>query len=69
MEYALIVIASIFLFFILFLGFFTVAQQTNAIVQRFGKFARVSKPGLNWKIPFIEGVAGRLNLKIQQLDV
>ena len=69
MEYTLIVIASVFLFFVLFLGFFTVAQQTNAIVQRFGKFARVSKPGLNWKIPFIEGVAGRLNLKIQQLDV
>jgi len=60
----------IILIIIIFLtGFFTVAQQTNGLVERFGKFARIAKPGLNWKIPFIEGVVGRVNLKIQQLDV
>ncbi len=50
-------------------AFFTVNQQTAVIVQNFGKFARVALPGLNFKIPFIENVAGRLNLRVQQLDV
>jgi regulator of protease activity HflC (stomatin/prohibitin superfamily) len=52
-----------------FLLFFTVDQQTNAVMEVFGKFTRIARPGLNLKIPFIEKVAGRLNLKIKQLDV
>jgi regulator of protease activity HflC (stomatin/prohibitin superfamily) len=48
---------------------FTVNQQTAAIVQRFGKFSRVAQPGLNFKIPFVETVAHRTNLRVQQLDV
>jgi regulator of protease activity HflC (stomatin/prohibitin superfamily) len=55
---------------ILVLGsLFTVEQQTAAIVERFGKFRRVARPGLNLKIPFVERVAGRVNLRVQQLDV
>jgi regulator of protease activity HflC (stomatin/prohibitin superfamily) len=49
--------------------FFVVNQQTAAIVQNFGKFARVALPGLNLKVPFIETIAGRINLRVQQLDV
>jgi regulator of protease activity HflC (stomatin/prohibitin superfamily) len=49
--------------------FFTVGQQTAVVIQRFGKFARVSRAGLNVKIPWIEWVAGRVNLRVQQLDV
>jgi regulator of protease activity HflC (stomatin/prohibitin superfamily) len=48
---------------------FTVKQQSSAVVQRFGKFARISPSGLNLKIPFIETIAGRVNLRVQQLDV
>lgn len=48
---------------------FTVQQQTAAVVQRFGRFVRVAKSGLNAKIPFIEVVAGQLSLRVQQLDV
>lgn len=51
------------------MGVFTVQQQTAAVVQRFGKFARVAHSGLNFKIPWIENIAGRLNLRVQQLDV
>jgi regulator of protease activity HflC (stomatin/prohibitin superfamily) len=50
-------------------AFFVVNQQTAAVVQNFGKFARVALPGLNLKIPFIETIAGRINLRVQQLDV
>lgn len=50
-------------------GLYTVEQQTSAVVERFGKFRRVAGPGLNIKVPFIERVAGRINLRVQQLDV
>jgi regulator of protease activity HflC (stomatin/prohibitin superfamily) len=51
------------------LSFFTVKQQTAAIIERFGKFLSIRHSGLQLKIPFIDRVAGRLSLKIQQLDV
>ena len=53
----------------LLLTFFTVEQRTTAMVQRLGKFVREAGPGLNVKVPFIDKVAGRINLRVQQLDV
>ena len=54
---------------LLFLTFFIVKQQSAAIVERFGKFVAVRQSGLQIKIPIIDIVAGRLSLRIQQLDV
>lgn len=54
---------------ILYSGLFTVKQQTAAILERLGKFRDVKGPGLHLKIPIIDKVTGRINLKIQQLDV
>ena len=48
--------------------FFTVEQQERAIVERFGKFVRVAGPGLQRKSPFVERVAGRMNLQVEQLN-
>jgi len=48
---------------------FIVKQQTAAIIERFGKFAGIRTAGLNIKIPVFDRVIGRVNLKIQQLDV
>ena len=59
----------IFGFFILFASFFTVKQQTAVVVERFGKFTSIRNSGLQLKIPVIDRVAGRVNLRIQQLDV
>ena len=50
-------------------AFFTVEQRTTVIVQRLGKFVREAGPGIRVKIPFIERVVGRVNLRVQQLDV
>lgn len=50
-------------------GLFIVRQQTSAIVERFGRFTRIAPAGLNIKIPFIDRIAGRVSLRIQQLDV
>ena len=56
-------------FLLLFFTFFIVKQQSAAIIERFGKFVSVRQSGLQLKIPIIDNVAGRLSLKIQQLDV
>lgn len=50
-------------------GFFIVTQQNSGVVERFGKFKRIASAGLNIKIPVIDRVAGKLSLRIQQLDV
>ena len=56
-------------FLLLFFTFFIVKQQSAAVVERFGKFVSVRQSGLQLKIPIIDNVAGRLSLRIQQLDV
>lgn len=55
--------------FIISLGLFTVKQQTAVLVERLGRFQSVRHSGLQLKIPFIDRIAGRISLKIQQLDV
>jgi regulator of protease activity HflC (stomatin/prohibitin superfamily) len=47
---------------------FTVEQQERAIVERFGKFVRVASPGLQRKSPFVERVAGKMSLQVEQLN-
>jgi regulator of protease activity HflC (stomatin/prohibitin superfamily) len=63
-------IAFLFIGFILLISsFFTVKQQTAVIIERFGKFNSIRQSGLQLKIPVIDRIAGRVNLRIQQLDV
>lgn len=50
-------------------GLFVVKQQTAAIIERFGKFDSVRNAGLQFKIPLIDQVAGRVSTRVQQLDV
>ena len=54
---------------ILLSGVFTVKQQSASILERFGKFHSIKDPGLHFKIPVFDRVAGRISLKVQQLDV
>lgn len=54
---------------IILMGVFTVKQQTSAMIERFGRFKAIRESGIHVKIPFIDRIAGRVNLKIQQLDV
>ena len=63
---AVIIIISLF---ILYNTVFFVEQQTVAIVARFGKFICSGTAGINFKIPFIDTIVGRLSLRVLQLDV
>jgi len=64
----LAIIAGIVILILIF-SLFTVKQQTTAIIELFGKFSRTSQAGLQIRIPFVEQIAGRVSLRIQQLDV
>ena len=59
----------LFIVLVLFGTLFIVKQQSAAVVERFGKFISVRQSGLQIKIPIIDRVAGRLSLRVQQLDV
>ena len=54
---------------IIFIGFFVVKQQSAAILERFGKFLTIRQSGLHFKIPVVDRIAGKISLRILQLDV
>lgn len=54
---------------ILISAFFIVKQQTAAVIERFGRYQSIRHSGLQMKIPLVDRIAGKLSLKIQQLDV
>ena len=59
----------LFLLLLILSGVFVVKQQTAGIIERFGKFTSIRQSGLHYRIPLIDKIAGRLSLRILQLDV
>ena len=64
---------NVFYFIALFIvlrGTFYLVTQTQAvIIERLGKFHKVSKAGLHLKIPLIDSISGNLNLRVRELPV
>jgi regulator of protease activity HflC (stomatin/prohibitin superfamily) len=54
---------------VLLSSFFTVNTAEVAVITRFGKFLRVADPGLNWKRPFFDTVAGVVSLRVNQISL
>jgi len=48
---------------------FTISTAETGVIERFGKFNRLAKPGLGFLICGAEELAGRLSFRVQQLDV
>jgi len=70
MDFPIYLIPLIIFGLIIFVSaFFIVKQQTAVIIERFGKFNSIRHSGLQLKIPLVDRIAGRMSLKIQQLDV
>jgi regulator of protease activity HflC (stomatin/prohibitin superfamily) len=46
-----------------------VPQGYNYTIERFGRYIRTLKPGLNLIIPFIDGIGKKINMMEQVLDV
>jgi len=55
--------------YVIFGSFFTVSTAQVAVITRFGKFLRVADPGLNWKSPFFDSVAGLVSLRVNQITL
>ena len=54
---------------LVFGSFFTVNTAEVAVITRFGRFLRVAQPGLNWKMPIIDSVTGRISLRVNQINL
>ncbi|PWG59680.1 SPFH domain-containing protein [Bifidobacterium catulorum] len=54
---------------LLFLSLYIVPQQNAYVIERLGKFHAVTVAGLHMKIPFIDRIAQKMNLRVSQLDV
>jgi regulator of protease activity HflC (stomatin/prohibitin superfamily) len=61
--------AALIVLIIFLSSFFTVNTAEVAIITRFGKFLRVADPGLNWKRPFFDTVAGIVSLRVNQISL
>lgn len=48
---------------------YVVPQQQAYIIERFGKFHKVQYAGLRAKIPFVDRIAQKTNMRVSQLNV
>ncbi|HOZ52904.1 MAG TPA: SPFH domain-containing protein, partial [Chitinophagaceae bacterium] len=54
---------------IVFSGIYTVQQGTIAVVTMFGKYRRVSGPGLRFKIPFLELIFRKISIQNKSVEL
>ncbi len=64
----LIAILGIFILVTILKTMYTVRTATAGVVERFGKFNRIEKPGLHFLIPFAERVSF-VDLQVKQMQV
>jgi regulator of protease activity HflC (stomatin/prohibitin superfamily) len=65
----LLAIAAIIVLTFVLGSFFTVNTSQVAVITRFGKFLRTADAGLNWKVPYIDTVAGIVTLRVNQITL
>ncbi len=59
----------ILLVFIFFSGLFTINQGYIGVITMFGKYRRVARPGLNFKIPILEAVARKVSIQNRSVEL
>jgi hypothetical protein len=64
-----LVVLGVLLIVVLFAGAKTVPQGYHYTIERFGRYIRTLKPGLNLIVPFIDVIGKKLNVMEQVLDV
>ena len=68
MEFIIIGIVLVILFILIISNIVVVQQSKAMVIERLGAFQAVWGVGLHVKIPFIDRIARRVNLKEQVLD-
>jgi regulator of protease activity HflC (stomatin/prohibitin superfamily) len=69
LSWSVLTFLGVLVLFLVLGSFFTVQTAQVAIITRFGRFLRVADPGLNWKWPFIDSVAARMSLRVNQITL
>ena len=69
MSVIFIVVVAAVVIVVAFGTFFVVRQQTDAVVERLGKYHRIVGPGFHIKVPIIDRLAARVSLQVQQIDL
>jgi regulator of protease activity HflC (stomatin/prohibitin superfamily) len=69
LSWSVLTFLGVLVLFLVLGSFFTVQTAQVAIITRFGRFLRVANPGLNWKWPFIDSVAAKMSLRVNQITL
>ena len=64
-----IVVGICFGLLLIALAIYVVRQQTYAVIERWGRFVRTVGPGIHLKVPIMDRVAGRVSVRVQELNV
>jgi regulator of protease activity HflC (stomatin/prohibitin superfamily) len=64
-----VIVLVVFAVIVLFAAVKTVPQGHNYTVERFGRYTRTLKPGLNMIVPFVDRVGSKMNMMETVLDV
>ncbi len=54
---------------IVFTGLFTITQGTIGVVTRLGKYHSIKRPGLNFKIPFLDQIYKRVSIQNRSVEL
>ncbi len=59
----------ILLFFVVAGGLFTINQGTIGVVTRLGKYQSIKRPGLNFKVPFLDQIYKRVSIQNRSVEL
>src|ERR1700752_3742 len=54
---------------ILFSSFVTIAQGTIGVITQFGRYRRIMRPGLNFKLPILETLYSRVSIQNRSVEL
>lgn len=65
----LVLIPIVLLILLVFMSLVTVQQGTVAVITVFGKYRRILRPGLNFKVPFVEKIFRRISYQNRSMEM
>jgi regulator of protease activity HflC (stomatin/prohibitin superfamily) len=64
-----ILIVFVIFFILLLMCFVSVRQGTIAVVTVFGKYSRIMKPGLNFKLPVVQSIYKKISIQNRSVEL
>jgi prepilin-type processing-associated H-X9-DG protein len=69
LEESPLIILGLIVLVVFFKSFVTVNQGSMAVVTVFGKYRRVMRPGLNFKVPFVEAIYRSISIQNRSVEL